>query len=291
MNRQNQDLDSDLIRFSAWVHAQPITNLRWLKCYRELFAGLLKTVLYQGGYHQWGVMKSVALEYEKKVFSVLNWLNSISNIDFSCDQGEWDVFINWISIKEFLQEIGYNIIFRFDASIWFRASVLQLYIDWVKYFKQITLNPSLIKNKTDRYVFALFHEIGHIVDSYQKPINTEEEIYILQKEIENKGDLYKSSKWVDSSYREYLSESKKWMYDNLMREHSRSEVNANTLWLQLFKVFCDKYNINDLGIFFEKWEHILNMFLNTYIPIDPYFCNENWLFLLKRKEYQDALRK
>lgn len=286
MSRQNQDLHSDLMRFSTWIQGWPITSLEWLRHYRESFAGLLKTILYQGGYHQWGVTRSVAIDYERKVFSALNWLSSISNLDFSCDQEKWDISINGMSVKDFLQEIWINIDFVFDASIWFNGSAL---IE----SKTIVLNPILINNKSDLYIFALFHEIGHIVDPNQKGINFEKEIYILQKEIESKKNAYKSSEWVDGKYREYVSKSKEWRYDSLMREYSDSEVNANMLWLQLFKSFCDKCNIwiSDLGRFFGEGEHTLNMFLNSYIPIDPYSCNENWLFLLKSEKYQEALMK
>lgn len=268
-----------------------LNSVELISYHKSLFGKLTYNIVSNYGKHQWKITNTIANQYSQNIDNILSQKTlKRENVDFSYNEESKDIYINWKSIKQFMNWISQTNIF-FDKSIWENA---------ITDDNTIILNPKYINNHNHMYLFIVFHELWHIIQN-SKPKEAEkyktknikykniwDYIRTEQIEIENEINLHKPAKWRDSRYIDFVSSYKEWEYNEILQTSSKHEINANEIWFQLMKKFFDtEYNISisDLQNLINQWFVLRNSWLWSYFAMDPINSQKLWLFDIDKKQF------
>ena len=262
-----------------------ISTVWWILEHQQNFALLISNIVANYWLHQWWISKEIIKSSNNKIQTLFDNLNpNIPNINFSYNSKKKDIYINWKSIKEFMLSLWIKIDVFFDATCEINGWA------WKDF---IITNPLYINNKNQLYIFILFHELWHIYNQDHLKNTDTNPIIKKQLEIESQMENHKPQNWRDSKYRDFVSASKIWEYEERLEKISQIEIWAHKTWIQLMKKFFDNNDIymSDNQPLIDKWQLIQNLWLTMYSYTDPILSHEKWLFHINNPKFQKFIQE
>lgn len=276
---------NDTIKLYQKAKNLDIKTVWWILEHQQSFGLLISNIVANYWLHQWWITKEIIKSSGDKIKTIFDELNpKLNNINFSYNSEQKDIYINWKSIKEFMISLWIKIDIFFDATCEINGWA------WKDF---IITNPLYINNKNQLYIFILFHELWHIYNQDHLKNTDIDPITDKQLEIEKQIKILRPKKWRDSRYRDFVSVSKAWEYEEKLQNISQVEIWAYETWTKLMRKFFDDNDIyiSDVQYLIDQWQVIQNLWLTMYSYTDPIISKEKWLFHIDNPKFQKFIQE